>query len=195
MKSMQRAHFWLGLVVGTILAAAILFSIYYVPRKGLSFGKDPIAFTLVMDEAHGLHAGSMVHIAGIEAGEVESVDIQEIPNKGFKVLAQVSIFDGQRFGPMLRMDSDYQVAQSGILGEAMLAIAPGGQGPPVAGELVDGKAPTALSDIVDDLALITKRVADFVDGRQAGDPNLKRMLVDLQESVRNIRDLTEKFPK
>ena len=192
---MQRAHFWLGIVVGAILGAAILFSIYYVPRKGLTLSKDPIGFTLVLDEAHGLHAGSMVLIAGIEAGEIEAVEIKEIPNKGFKVLATVSVFDGARFGAMLRLDSAYQVAQSGILGEATLAIAPGGQGPPVAGELVDGRAPTALSDIVDDLAVITKRIADFVDGRQAGDPNLKRMLVDLQESVRNIRDLTEKFPK
>jgi len=192
---MQRAHFWLGLVVGAILAAAILFSIYYVPRKGITFSHDPVDFTLVLDQAHGLHAGSQVLIAGIEAGEVDAVEIKDIPGKGYKVLAHVSIFDGERFGPMLRMDSAYQVAQSGILGEATLAIAPGGQGRPVAGELVDGRAPTELSAIVDDLALITKRVADFVDGRQAGDPNLRRMLVDLQESVRNIRDLTEKFPK
>lgn len=192
---MQRAHFWLGLVVGAILAAALLFSIYYVPRKGITFSRDPMTFTLVLDEAHGLHAGSPVLVAGVEAGEIEAIEIKEIPGKGYRVLASVSVHDGERFGPMLRMDSSYQVAQSGILGEATLAIAPGGQGPPVAGELVDGHAPTSLGAIVDDLAVITKRIADFVDGRQAGDPNLKRMLVDLQESVRNIRDLTEKFPK
>lgn len=191
---MRRAQFWLGLVVGAILAAAILFSVYYVPRKGLSFSRDPIGFTLVLDEAHGLHAGSPVLVSGVEAGEVEAIEIREIGKRGYKVLAQVSIFDGARFSRMLRLDSTYQVAQSGLLGETTLAITPGGQGRPVAGELVDGLAPTDFGRIVDDLALITKRVADYVDGREPGDPSLRRMLSDLQEALRNVRDFSEKLP-
>ncbi|MFO0745081.1 MAG: MlaD family protein [Myxococcota bacterium] len=191
---MRRAHFGLGLVVGAILAAAILVSVYYVPRKGLSFSRDPMGFTLVLDQAHGLHTGSPVLIAGVEAGEIESVEIKEIPNRGYKVLAQVSIFDGARFAPMLHLDSVYQIAQSGLLGETTLAIAPGGQGRPVAGELVDGQPPTDFTGILDDLAVISKRLADYVDGREPGDPNLRRMLSDLQETVRNVRDFSEKLP-
>lgn len=192
---MKRAHFWIGLVVGAIVAAAILFSIYYVPRRGLTFSNDPMHFTLVLDEAHGLHAGSPVYVSGVEAGEVDAVEIREIPGRGFKVLAVITIFDGQRFAPMLRLDSSYQVAQSGLIGEATVAIAPGGQAAPVAGELVDGKAPTDFTRILDELTLITTRVADFVDGRQPGDPNLRRALVDLQEAIRNVRDFSEKLPK
>lgn len=191
---MQRAHFWLGLVVGAILAAALLFSVYYVPRKGLSFSRDPMSFTLVLDEAHGIRSGSPVLVSGVECGEIDSVEIREIANRGYKVLAQVTIFDGERYSPMLRLDSTYQVAQSGLLGETTLAIAPGGQGRPVAGELVDGQPPTNFSRILDDLALISKRVADYVDGREPGDPNLRRMLGDLQEAVRNVRDFSEKLP-
>ncbi|MCC6620160.1 MAG: MCE family protein [Deltaproteobacteria bacterium] len=192
---MQRAHFWIGLVVGAIVAAALMFSVYYVPRKGITLSNDPITFTLVLGEAHGLHAGSPVYVSGIEAGEVTAVEIKELPGKGFKVLAQVEVFDGERFGPMLRLDSSYQVAQSGLLGEATVAIAPGGQGRLVAGELVDGRPPADFTKILDDLTLISARVADFVDGRQPGDPNLRRALVDLQETIRNVRDFSEKLPK
>lgn len=191
---MRRAQFWLGLVVGAILAAAILFSVYYVPRKGLSLSRDPMGFTLVLDEAHGLHAGSPVLVSGVEAGEVEAVEIRELGQRGYKVLAQVSIFDGARFGPMLRLDSTYQVAQSGLLGETTLAIAPGGKGRPVAGELVDGQPPTDFGRILEDLGVISRRIADYVDGREPGDPNLRRMLMDLQEAMRNVRDFSEKLP-
>lgn len=192
---MQRAHFWIGLVVGGIVAAALMFSVYYVPRKGITFSNDPLGFTLVLDEAHGLHAGSPVYVSGIEAGEVTAVEIKELPGKGYKVLAQVEVFDGARFGPMLRLDSSYQVAQSGLLGEATVAIAPGGQGRHVAGELVDARPPSDFTKILDDLATIATRIADFVDGRQPGDPNLRRALVDLQETIRNVRDFSEKLPK
>ncbi|MCC6620129.1 MAG: MCE family protein [Deltaproteobacteria bacterium] len=192
---MQRAHFWIGLVVGAIVAAAIMFSVYYVPRRGISFSNDPIGFTLVLDQAHGLHAGSPVLVSGLEAGEVEAVEIKELPGKGYKVLVAVSVFDGERYGPMLRLDSTYQVAQSGILGEATIAIAPGGQAAAVAGELVAGRPPPDFTRILDDLTVISTRIADFVDGRQPGDPNLRRALVDLQETIRNVRDFSEKLPK
>lgn len=192
---MKRSHFWLGLVVGSILAATLLFSVYYVPRKGISLSREPLSFTLVIDQANGLRAGSPVLVSGVEAGEIEGIEIREIPGRGYKVMAQVSVFDGERFGPMLRTDSIYQVAQSGLLGETTLAIAPGGQGPSVRDQLVDGLPPTDLSRILDDLAQVSKRVADFMDGREPGDPNLRRALTDLQETLRNVRDFSEKLPK
>lgn len=192
---MKRSHFWLGLVVGAIVAATLLFSVYYVPRKGISLSREPLSFTLVIDQANGLRAGSPVLVSGVEAGEIEGIEIREIPGRGYKVMAQVSVFDGERFGPMLRTDSIYQVAQSGLLGETTLAIAPGGQGPSVRDQLVDGLPPTDFSRILDDLAQVSKRVADFMDGREPGDPNLRRALTDLQETLRNVRDFSEKLPK
>lgn len=192
---MKRSHFWLGIVVGAVLAAALMFSVYYVPRKGISFGRETLSFTLVLDEANGLRAGSPALVAGVEAGEVTAVEIRELAAAGWKVLASVDVFDGERFAPMLKTDSVYQVAQSGLLGETTLAIAPGGQGPSVAGQLVNGRPPTDFTKILDDLATISKRLADFVDGREPGDPNLKRALTDLQATIRNVRDFSEKLPK
>ncbi len=192
---MKRSHFWLGIVIGAILAAMLLFSVYYVPRKGLSLSREPIAFTLVIDQANGLRAGSPVLVSGVEAGEVEGIEIREVPGRGYKVMAAVTVFDGERFGPMLKTDSVYQVAQSGLLGETTLAIVPGGQGPAVANQMVDGLPPTDFTRIIDDLAHVSKRVADFMDGRETGDPNLRRALMDLQETIRNVRDFSEKLPK
>jgi len=192
---MKRSHFWLGIVVGAILAAALMFSVYYIPRKGLAFGRESLGFTLVLDEANGLRAGSPVLVSGVEAGEVSGIEIRELGQAGWKVLASVDVFDGERFEPMLRTDSVYQIAQSGLLGETTLAIVPGGQGATVRGQLVTGRPPADFTEILDDLGLISKRVADFVDGREPGDPNLKRALIDLQETIRNVRDFSEKLPK
>lgn len=195
MTANARANFWIGIVVGAVIAAALMFSVYYVPRKGITFGNDPIAFGVVLDEAHGLHAGSPVLVSGVEAGEVTAIGIRELAGLGYKVFADVEIFDGGRFGPMLTTASTYQVTRSGLLGEMILAITPGGGGERVAGQLVDGTPPTDFTRILDDLALVTRRVADFVDGREPGDPNLRRALVDLQAAIRNIRDFTGNLPR
>jgi ABC-type transporter Mla subunit MlaD len=194
-KPNARANFWIGLVVGAVLAAAVLFSVYYVPRKGLSLGRDSLAFGVVLDEAHGLHVGSPVLISGIEAGEVTDVAIRELGGQGYRVLVDVDIFDGERYGPMLTTASVYQVTRSGLLGEMVMAVTPGGGGEPVAGTLVDGVPPTDFTHILDDIARISKRLGDFMDGREPGDPNLKRALLDLQTAIRNVRDFTGNLPR
>ena len=192
---MNRVHFWTGLVVGAILAATLLFSVYYVPRRGLSWSRDPIAFSVVYDEAFGLRAGSPVLISGVEAGEVRALTLTEVPSRGWKVLAEVEVFDGARFGPMLKTDSIYLVGKAGLLGEATIAITPGGQGALASGQLVDGRAPSDFNAILEDVAHVTRRLSDFMDGAQAGDPSLRRALVDLQAMLRNVRDFSEKLPR
>ncbi len=189
-----RANFWIGLVFGGIVAAALLFSVYYVPRKGITFGNEAMGFTVVLDEAHGLHAGSPVLVSGLEAGEVTSLEIRTLGEQGYKVLVGVQVFDGERFAPMLMTGSTYQVTRSGLLGEMILAITPGGEGERVAGKLVTGTPPADFTRILDNLAQVSKRVADFMDGREPGDPNLKRALVDLQAAIRNVRDFSARLP-
>ncbi len=192
----SRASFWLGIALGAILAAALLFSVYYVPRKGLSFGKESLHFTVVLHEAHGLRVGSPVLVSGIEAGEVSGVRIAKVPDFGWRVLAGVEIFDGARFKEALTTKSTFAVHRSSLLGEMAVAIAPGGDGNPLTpGILVDGVAPTDFGRIVEDVSTLTRRLADFVDGRKRGDPSLRRALIDIQNLVRNLRNFSEKLPQ
>ena len=191
-----RANFWLGLSVGLILGAALLFSIHYVPRKGLSVGKSSMTFSVVFKEAHGLNIGSPVLISGIEAGEVSHVRVRSIEGIGWRVVASIEIFDKERFAPTLSTKSIYALARSSLLGQMTINITPSEAGDPLSeGQLVDGLPPTEFGRIVDDVATITRRLADFVDGRKRGDPNLKRALIDLQNLVRNLRGFSEKLPK
>lgn len=187
--------FVLGLVVGAIIAAAVMFSIYYVPRKGIAFGRESLPLYVVLDEAHGLSAGSPVLISGIEAGEISWMRIDYLEGLGWKVLAGADIFDGERFKPMLTRSSTYAVARSGLLGEVTLAITPGGEGEPIApGDLVDGTPPQDFGAIVGDLGHIAKRLGDFMDGRRPGDPSLRKAFGDLQRTLRNLSDFSEKLP-
>ncbi len=191
-----RRDFWLGLALGLVVSAALLFSIYYVPRKGLSLGGHALPFTVVLAEAHGLHAGSPVLISGIEAGEVRALEIAELPGLGFRVLATAEIFDGARFGPLLTTGSAYAVTRSGLLGENVLAIAPGGAGEPLQpGTLVDGSAPMDMDTILADLGHITRRLADFTDGRHPGDPSLRASLSHIQRILQNLKDASEVLPR
>ncbi|MGM0576785.1 MAG: MlaD family protein [Myxococcota bacterium] len=192
----RRRDFLLGMTVGAIVAAAVMFSIYYVPRKGLALGRDAMPFTVVLEEAHGLHPGSPVLVRGVEAGEVVDVRVGEIPDVGWRVLATAELFDAERYAPMLHTDSIYSVARSGLLGEMTLAITPGGGGPSLEpGMLVGGSGPASLESLVSDLAHVADRLADFTDGDEPGDPSLRRTFLDLQSILRNLRDFSEKLPR
>jgi|GEM_PF-1415071 len=194
--SVNRTSFVLGIVVGAILGAAILFSVYYVPRKGLLMDKSPRNFTVVLEQAHGLNAGSPVLISGVEAGEVSDVRIEELPKLGWRVLAKITVFDGDRFGKGLRTGSRYAIDRSGLLGETILAITPGGTGEALKeGQLVDGTPPFDITGIATDVKTVTKRLADFMDGREPGDPSLRRVLRDLQGVMRNLKGFSEKLPQ
>ncbi len=194
--AVNRTSFALGIVVGAILGAAILFSVYYVPRKGVLLDNDPRHFTVVLDKAHGLNAGSPVLISGVEAGEVSDVRIEELPKLGWRVLARVTIFDGERFGAGLKTGSRYVVDRSGLLGEMVLTITPGGAGVPLKdGEFVDGTPPLDIGSIAGDVKVVTGRLADFMDGREPGDPSLRRVLRDLQGLMRNLKGFSEKLPQ
>ncbi|MCB9726958.1 MAG: MCE family protein [Deltaproteobacteria bacterium] len=192
----RRADFWLGAGLGLVAGAALLFSIYYVPRRGLDLGGAGLPFVVVLDEAHGLHAGSPVMVSGIEAGEVQALTIAELPGLGYRVLASAELFDGARFGPLLRTGSHYAIARSGLLGEVVLAVTPGGPGAPLSpGELVDGEAPADMDTILADLGHITRRLADFTDGRRPGDPSLRASLSHLQRILQNLKDASESLPR
>ena len=65
----------------------------------------------------------------------------------------------------------------------------------MAGQLVDGTPPADFTKILDDLAHVSHRVADFMDGRAPGDPSLRRLLTDLQAAIRNIRDFSGNLPR
>jgi ABC-type transporter Mla subunit MlaD len=195
MNKGDKLHFWLGVSVGAIVAVALVFSVIYIPRKGFTFGAETLSFSVVLKEAHGLHVGSPVTIGGIEAGEVVDLRITPVPNLGVRVLATVDIFDGEAYGPVLSDASVYRVARSGLLGAMTVSITPGGDGTPLReGALVAGSGPADLMQVADNVARVTSRLADFMDGGKLGDPSLRKALKDLQALVRNLRQFSQKLP-
>jgi ABC-type transporter Mla subunit MlaD len=189
-----RASFWLGLVVGAVLAGALVFGVFWGPRGGPVFGSEPLVFSVVLEEARGVGVGSPVHVSGLEAGEVRAVGLVELPQRGWRVVAEVVIPDGERYRPMLRVDSPVEVRRIGLLGDAGLSVVPGGKGESLAGQFVDASAAPGMDELVADLGHIATRLGDFLDGRRPGDPNLARALRDLQGTLAQLRAFTERLP-
>jgi ABC-type transporter Mla subunit MlaD len=188
-----RATFWLGLALGGILAGAGVFGLFWGPRGGLGVSGEPLVFSVVLEEAHGLGVGAPVQVAGLTAGEVRALGLVEVPTRGWRVVAEVVLFDGARLEPMVRVDSIVEVRRMGLLGDAGLAIVPGGHGESVRGQVVDAAGPRGVEGLVADLGHIATRLGDFLDGRRPGDPNLGRALKDLQETLASLRSVTERL--
>lgn len=190
-----RLKFWVGLGTGVVLATVVLFSIWYVPRKGIRLFQDSFVFHLLFEEAHGLRAGDPVLLNGVEIGAVRRVEVRDVPGAGVRAVATVEVFDAQRYGALLRYDSDYTIGREGLLGRRAIDIAGGGAAPPLdSGAVLPGEEPFDPLAIAADLQDTVAELRSLLRGDAPGSPDIRRALRDLELTLRNIRQFSEKLP-
>ncbi|MBV8587907.1 MAG: MCE family protein, partial [Verrucomicrobia bacterium] len=73
MSSTERRHNRLWLVAGVIIFGALLAGFYFGVEDN-PFRQSPLHFTIVLDDAEGIHSHSKVTFLGIPAGYVKSLD-------------------------------------------------------------------------------------------------------------------------
>ncbi|MBV8969713.1 MAG: MCE family protein, partial [Verrucomicrobia bacterium] len=73
MSSTERRHNRLWLVAGVIIFGALLAGFYFGVEDN-PFRQSPLHFTIVLDDAEGIHSQSKVTFLGIPAGYVKSLD-------------------------------------------------------------------------------------------------------------------------
>ena len=108
----MRIHSWaigLFLVLGIGLFTTILF---LIGNRYDVFGKH-VEFYAEFSDISGLPRGAQVRVAGIEAGEVKSIEIPATPASKFRLKLQVRT-NGRG---MIRTDSLVSIRTEGIVGD------------------------------------------------------------------------------
>jgi phospholipid/cholesterol/gamma-HCH transport system substrate-binding protein len=165
----MRIHSWaigLFLIVGFALFATILF---LIGNRYDIFGKH-VDFYAEFSDINGLPRGAQVRVAGVEAGEVKSIEIPASPASKFRLKLQVRT----NARGMIRTDSLVSIRTEGIVGDEFVFIR---QGTRMAAEAPDGA--TLPSKELFDLGAAIEKGSALLDKSSALLDNLQGSVTDL----------------
>jgi phospholipid/cholesterol/gamma-HCH transport system substrate-binding protein len=142
----------------TILAVAIV-----LISGGAGFFTEKYELKTYLASASGLRKGSLVWVAGIEAGNVSTVNIttSSDPNRAVEVLMQVE----ERYSQTIRDDSVATLGSIGLLGDKYIDISrgsPAAKPTPPGGE-VKGSAEADIKKIMQNSNDLVANLGDLVN--------------------------------
>ncbi|MCB0377207.1 MAG: MCE family protein [Bdellovibrionales bacterium] len=157
-----------GMFVLTAIASAVGTTVGMGIKKG--WFETKVDFKTYVKTADGIHSGTPVHLAGLQVGSVESVDLI----KGQEVEIHFRII--KRFTSSLTRDSKVRVVRPFIIGEKVLEVDAGeGNGGPVKPGQV----------------LVAEYAPDLLD--LLGGNKLGSYVESLNSAMQNLQKLAEAF--
>ncbi|MCK4410028.1 MAG: MCE family protein [Candidatus Eisenbacteria sp.] len=125
-------------VAGVILVVGILW------LGGFTFGESRYTFSIMFAEVAGLVAGDKVTVAGLNAGEILSLQLAPFG----KVVAEVEVDNDIK----IPIDSRITVASYGLIGAKVISIRPGGSDVYIEpGTVAQGQYEKGLGDVVHEM--------------------------------------------
>jgi phospholipid/cholesterol/gamma-HCH transport system substrate-binding protein len=180
------------LAVGVFIIAGItLFAlgIFLVGSRHEAFSRHVFLYTEFAD-LDGITKGSKVQVAGMDAGQVDKIDVPNSPNGRFRVQMRVD----ERFHGLVRIDSVVTVDTEGVVGNTFLTIHTGSPDASIAqaDSVLQSKPPVKMSDlltnglgIMNDADATLKQVGGklnvALDGANDAIGNANDLLVGLKE--------------
>ena len=180
------------LAVGIFIIAGItLFAlgIFLVGSRHEAFSRHVFLYTEFAD-LDGITKGSKVQVAGMDAGQVDKIDVPNSPNGRFRVQMRVD----ERFHGLVRIDSVVTVDTEGVVGNTFLTIHPGSPDASIAqaDSVLQSKPPVNMSDlltnglgIMNDADATVKQVGGklniALDGVNGAIGNANDLLIGLKE--------------
>jgi phospholipid/cholesterol/gamma-HCH transport system substrate-binding protein len=156
-----KQHRWATLRVGMVITMALLVIFLAVMFAGdiEKFFAPKLSIYAVVDDVRGLREGSPVWFSGVEIGSVRSIRFT-IHNK-----IQVEMLIMAEALKYLRTDSRANILTLGLLGDKYVEITPGSKGAEDlrAGEIIRGRTPVEIQDVVETSQTSIAKIADFVD--------------------------------
>jgi phospholipid/cholesterol/gamma-HCH transport system substrate-binding protein len=178
---------WSQLKVGilSVTAITLLAATIFLVTGQTGFFSGTVTMHTFSSDAGGLRTGAVVRLAGVDVGNVQSVELsgREDPLEVVEIVMEVS----ERFAPEIRTDSQVLIAAEGLLGERYVNITKGSRAaPPVPdggtvpfrqtaefSELVGGSR-----DLLDNLNLLTTRLNSVVETIESGQGTVGRFIKD-----------------
>ncbi len=114
----------------------------------------------------GLEVGARVHVQGLDAGVVESIEPPTVPGGRVRVRLRLD----RRLEVLVRSDATARIGTQGIVGAKVLEIVPGRvDAPPLAaGQSLRAEAPRELADVMRDASQALARLDAVAEAARAG---------------------------
>jgi phospholipid/cholesterol/gamma-HCH transport system substrate-binding protein len=168
-------------LAGVILVVGILW------LAGVTFGDSRYEFKIVFTEVAGLGAGDKVTVAGIDAGEILSLQLAPFG----KVVAEVSVDNYIK----IPVDSRIAVASYGLIGSKVISVKPGKSAEYIKdGAVVQGEYEKGLGDVVSEMGeALTEirgvlRSADDILTDQEGRDLFKNALSSANDAALDLKE-------
>jgi len=167
-------------IAGVILVVGILW------LGGFRFGDNRYSFSIMFEEVAGLGAGDKVTVAGIDAGEILSLQLAPFG----KVVAEVEVDNYIQ----IPVDSRIAVASYGLIGAKVISIRPGSKREYIEeGTVVRGEYEKGLGDVVSEMGeALTEirqvlRSADDILTDQEGRDQVKQALANASDASEDMK--------
>jgi phospholipid/cholesterol/gamma-HCH transport system substrate-binding protein len=172
----------------TIAGALLVLGILWL--GGFTFGETRYRFSIMLSEVAGLAAGDKVTVAGLEAGEILSLELAPFG----KVIAEVEVDDYIR----IPVDSRISVASYGLIGAKVISIRPGKSDQYIVeGAVAQGQYEKGLGDVVHemgealtDIKTVLKSADDILTD-QEGKDLVKDALANADAASKNLEKATD----
>jgi len=151
-----------NLAVGIFITVAVaLFGagLFLIGNRYKAFSRHVIFYTNFKN-VEGLTKGAQVKVEGMNAGEVENVQIPSSPAQKFRLKINVD----DRFHALIREDSLVTVETAGIVGDKFLVIHDGSEqaSEAPAGSTIESKEPLELSKLLEQAQGIMKEAGTTI---------------------------------
>ncbi|MGI5830215.1 MAG: MlaD family protein [Bradymonadia bacterium] len=188
--------------VGLVVLLGIVFSIVMIVKFTSNWGQSDGSYMLhaYFDDVTGLAVRSQVRIAGIQIGEVKSIQlIQNRARVDFSIRSSVQLFEGiPETHDFYKNGVSIGKNLSGILGNYHLELVNGLQGRILEDgdeikNVIQSSGPEALltdaGKIMKDVSKVTETL-NVVFGGDDGRKRFEGMMTDAEATIRGIREIT-----
>ena len=185
-------------VVGGILLFAV--GLYLIGNRRMMFS-DTFQIYAEFSRVAGLQNGAIVRVAGLDAGEVEAIDLPASPSGRFRVRLRVR----RDVHQLLRLDSVASIQNDGLVGNKFVQVNAGTDESPMVPEkgTIQSREPFDLADVMDrmneTLDMVTTMIKDVKVGVDealttvsATASDAQRLIKDTGSEIRAITTSTQK---
>src|SRR5437773_5005220 len=189
---------WAQLRVGLLVLVSLTIlgtGIFFISGQVGGFLSRRYTLRAYFSSAGGLHDGAEVHLAGIEVGNVQRIQLSPYsdPNRAVEIVMKVT----RHYQEQIHADSVATIETAGLLGDAYIDISRGGAGLPALpnnGELkseeqADIKAIVQnANDVVSNLRVLSSALNGITDQIKSGKGSIHQLLYD--ETLANRMNAT-----